>query len=311
MTKILKVAKGYSIPYGNNNKYSISHKEHQENLRNLRRLPQVLKEIPALDRGFAEKPRFIITQKGKQVTVIRKDYQNGLRDLISSFEENFSRKLSLSEWRLMTLYRGQNPEGLPITMHDVYVEYDFKSGQKITIKTGNPFRNNAWLEFYRALYARYLGIVEAKSPIGFSFWSDDLYGIEKPGRMFYKHLEGIDIITALQKESQDMLNWALWEAGKFFSRLIKARLFLEDSHRIRNFFIEESPATIVFRFLDLEYMRYLPVYGREKQQEMLTKFIQEALKIGFLDEDRLGEFKLVCLGKDIPLETRFDKIHKN
>ncbi|MFH1683576.1 MAG: hypothetical protein ABIA67_01705 [Candidatus Margulisiibacteriota bacterium] len=179
----------------------------------------------------------------------------------------------------------------PVTLHDVYAQ------DGVTVKTGNPYRNNAWEEFYRALHARYLGIVEAKAPIGFSFHTDDLYGVEKPGKMFYKHLEGQSLEAVIKVEDDEFLHWALWETGKFFSRLINANLYLEDPHRLGNYFIENSPIANVFRFLDLERVRYVRAYSNEMKIKMLEEFIKAACEEGFIASPKsLCEFVMICVG---------------
>ena len=81
-----------------------------------------------------------------------------------------------------------------------------------------------------------------------------------------------------------------------YSRLINARLFLADADRLGNYFIEENPATRVFRFLDLEMVSYHQAYSGEKKIEMLAKFIKSARAEGLLTPERLGEFVIVCLG---------------
>jgi hypothetical protein len=199
--------------------------------------------------------------------------------------------MSLSEWKLDSAYHGdQEMTPYPITMHDVYAQ------DGVTIKTGNPYMNNAPEEFHRALHARFLGVVEAKSPVGFSFHTEDVYGVNNPGKMFYKHISGQDLESAIGHGDRDLMNWALWETGKFFSRLINARLFLGDANRLANYFIEENPATRVFRFLDMELVSYHQAYGSEKKIEMLSSFMKSALARGFLTPERLGEFVIVCLG---------------
>ena len=225
------------------------------------------------------------------VTAIREDHSREISTLINMPESDYVQRLSLSEWNLMTSYHGDDSlVRVPVTMHDVFVQ------GKITIKTGNPYMNNAWEEFYNALRARYLGIVEAKSPIGFSFWLDDIYGERKPGKVFYKHLTGMDLEEAIRKNDASLLNWALWEAGKFLSRLIHAHLYLFDSERLGNYLIESSSAVRVFRFLDMEKMYYLPKYSDEKKVKMLTGFIQKASHVGFLSPEKMSEFIIVCSG---------------
>lgn len=274
--------------------HTISDAEHQQNLMRLKRLPQVLMEIPNLGSQFKGKPQFVIRQEGPHTEVVREDYQKTIGHLIAVEESHCLHRLSISEWQFLTQWREDEASlPLPVTIHNVYE----MSG--VTIKTGNPLRNNSWKEFYRALRARSLGIVEAKSPLGFSFNSEDLYGIKEPGKMFYKHLAGVDLEAALKTEDPRTLNWALWETGKFFSRLIHAGLQLKDADRLGNFFIEQTPQTKVFRFLDLEEMH--PLSKREYNRsiaitEMLQKFIQKAQEKGLLTEERLGEFAIVCLG---------------
>jgi hypothetical protein len=271
--------------------YHVDAKQHRRNQRRLRQLPQVLDRIPELAQHFVGKPQFIVERRGSRVSVMREDHRDELQRLIDLPEESYSDRLSLSEWRLETEYGGQEElVPFPITLHDVYER------EGVTIKTGNPHSNNAGEEFFRALHARFLGVVEAKSPIGFSFDASDLYGVKNPGRMFYKHMAGQDLAATIKRGNQDLLNWALWESGKFFSRLLHARLYLEDSDRIGNYFIEDNPATKVFRFLDLERVSYRPVYSNEQKAEMLSKFILVSLNNGFITPERLGEFVIVCLG---------------
>jgi hypothetical protein len=274
--------------------YSVGLQEHRNNIQRLKQIPNALKEIRGLSRRFIGKPQFIIQQKDNFIRVIRQDYQKILGSLIALPEDCYSQQLSQSEWRTDAVCRGIEPKRLPLTLHDVYTQ------EGVTIKTGNPYCNNAWEEFYRALHARCLGIVEAKSPIGFSFWLDDPYGMEKPGKMFYKHLGGKDLGMVSGKGDKSLLNWALWEAGKFFSRLINAHLYLEDSDRLGNYFIEEYPSTKVFRFLDLERMYFIPAYSHKSMAEMLSKFIKKSLEEGLLTSERLGEFLIVCLGAHSP-----------
>jgi hypothetical protein len=268
----------------------VGSREHRNNIQKLKQIPHVLKEIRELSGRFIGKPQFNIQQKDNFIRVIRQDYQKILPSLIAFPEDCYSHQLSLSEWVRDAIYRGTDPKDLPVTLHDVYTQ------EGVTIKTGNPYCNNAWEEFYRALNARCLGIVEAKPPIGFSFWLDDPYGQEKPGKMFYKHLQGKDLGMISGKGDRSLPNWALWEAGKFFSRLINAHLYLEDSDRLGNYFIEEYPSTKVFRFLDLERLYFIPAYSHQSMAEMLGKFIKESLKEGLLTTERLGEFLIVCLG---------------
>jgi len=269
--------------------YSIPLSEHNANMGKLKRfLPWTLKTIPVLSQKFTGKPQFIISQQRQRLTVIREDHQKNLYDLTRTPEENFPKQFTLSEWKAATLAGAEQVYGLPLTMHDVYCL------NGVTIKTGNPDRNNSWEEFYLALSCRARGIVEAKSPIGFSFRMDDPYGVKEPGRMFYKHLQGVDLINAMKSESEDTINWAVWEVGKFFSRLVKARLHLADPHRLGNFFFEQTPSTKVFRFLDLERMRYVKHLNRAMAREMVEAFIKEAMQIGFLNKEKLGEFKIVC-----------------
>ena len=271
--------------------HRIPQKVHKKNLNDIKfQLPKILREIPRLSKSFIGKPQLLIDRYEDRVTVIREDYKDVLDSLIDISEECYLQRLTISEWRLFHEYHGEEPNDYPVTLHDVYAQED------VTIKTGNPNMNNAWLEFYRALLSRYLGIVEAKSPIGFSFWLDDIYGVQKPGKMFYKHLSGVDFEQALCNMDEETLNWAIWETGKFFSRLINAHLYLEDVDRFGNYFIEDAPATKVFRFLDLEKMDYFQTYSKRKIKEMLAKFIKEALRTGFLTQDKLGEFVIVCLG---------------
>lgn len=277
-----------------NTTYRISETEHRQNLTNLRRLPQVLSDIPSLGKQFRGKPQFVIHQEGARVRVVREDYQERLAPLIHAAETHYSQRLTISEWQLMVRYGGdEGSSPYPVTLHDVYVQGG------VTIKMGNPYRNNSWEEFHRALQARSLGIVEAKSPLGFSFNTDDVYGVREPGKMFYKHLTGVDLEAALKTEDPETLNWALWEAGKFLSRLIHANLRLGDADRLGNFFIERPPRTMVLRFLDLEEVHPLPRNARSRSiaiTKMLQKFIKKAQQTGLLTEERLGEFAIVCLG---------------
>jgi|GEM_PF-4947767 len=281
---------GITITKGNTS-YSVDARAHQKNLHRLKHIPRMLRRMKEMSAYFVGKPQFIIRQEGEEVTAVREDYRQILPRLVATAEEDYVERLSLSEWNLDVKY-GWNEElaPWPITMHDVYAHVE------VTVKTGNPYRNNAFIEFYRALQARFLGVVEAKSPIGFYFHTGDLYGERNPGKMFYRHIKGQDLERAIREGNAALLNWALWECGKFFSRLINANLYLEDSDRIGNFFIENNPATNVFRFLDLERVRYLQEYGDREKAEMLSKFIKKAIADGFLTAERLGEFVIVCLG---------------
>ena len=260
-------------------------------------MPKALARMQELSRSFAGKPQFVIKIDGHCVSGIREDYLERINPLIRRDPSDFPRRLSTSEWRFDIVYHGNEDYlgGVPLTLHDVFEQ------DGITVKTGNPYSNNSWIEFFRALQARHCGLVEAKSPVGFVYWTDDLYGENRPGRMFYKHLDGVDIEKALSMSDQQTLNWALWETGKFFSRLINARLYLEDSDRLGNLFIENGPRAKVFRFLDLEAMTYQPAYSNAKKTEMLAKFIKSAVDKGFLSPERLGEFMLVCVGANIKL----------
>jgi hypothetical protein len=269
--------------------YSIPLSEHNANIGKLKRfLPWTLKNIPVLSQKFTGKPQFIIQREKSFISLIREDHQNRLKELSETPEPSLGRQLTISEWKSIVHPGAEDVYKLPVTMHDVF----FQNG--VTVKTGNPYRNNSWEEFYLALSCRARGIVEAKSPIGFSFRMDDPYGVKEPGRMFYKHLQGVDLINAMKSESKDTINWAVWEVGKFFSRLVKARLHLADPHRLGNFFLEQTPSTKVFRFLDLERMRYTKHLNRVMAREMVEAFIKEAMQIGFLNEEKLGEFKIVC-----------------
>jgi hypothetical protein len=258
------------------------------------KLPTLLKEIVRLSGSFAGKPQFVIEQAGPKVTVFREDYLGQLRELARDEQGNFGHRLSVSEWEVCSLYRGENPTGEAITLHDVFTR------DGLTIKTGNPFCNNAYEEFHRALYARYAGLVEAKSPLGFVFHLDDIFSVGKPGLMFYKHIQGRDLEQALGSDSVGVLNWALWEAAKFFSRLINAGIYLEDADRINNYFIERTAESRVFRFLDLEKAYRLPEYPDRKKAELVVNFARRAIECGFLDKERLGEFVIVVLGAGSP-----------
>ncbi len=287
------MAKGIVIRVGNKT-YQISAREHAAKKRAVRKLKrEVLQQgkIQALSSQFVGKPQFIIERREDLVLVAREDCRQQIMELAGKQEWKHYPQLSCSEWQLDMKHRGfEEAVDLPITLHDVYEE------DGITVKTGNPYRNNSWEEFMRALTARSLGLVEAKSPLGFSFWLDDIYGQKKPGKMFYKHLDGVDLDQAIKAGNLKLLNWALWEAAKFFSRLINANLCLEDSDRMGNYFIETNQAIPVFRFLDLEAMPFLAVYSNQQKAEMLARFIQKALKEGFLTEERLGEFIIVAQG---------------
>ncbi|MFC1540702.1 hypothetical protein ACFL4J_01540, partial [Candidatus Margulisiibacteriota bacterium] len=128
--------------------YHVDARQHRSNQRRLRQLPQVLKRIPELSRHFVGKPQFIIERRGTLVTVAREDHRSELRRLIKMHEEEYSERLSLSEWRLDTEYGGMEEMApFPITLHDVYER------EGVTVKTGNPHCNNAGEEFYRALHA--------------------------------------------------------------------------------------------------------------------------------------------------------------
>jgi hypothetical protein len=271
-----------------NRSYVISDKVHRQNLLKLKKnLPEVLEEIPKLEKSLG-KPPFRIQKENSLIYVVREDFEETLQDLMKRSEAQYEKRLSVSEWEALPYPSGY--QSFPVTLHDVY------SCRGVTIKLGNPYRNNSWEEFFLALQARALGMVEAKSPLGFSFHLDDPYGTRYPGKMFYKHLEGIDLEQAIKLERREVLNWALWEAGKFFSRLFHAHLFLRDAHRLGNFFIEKSLSTQVFRFLDLEEVRYFRKLSENHILEMLSSFVQKAFEINFLDQERLGEFVAVALG---------------
>lgn len=274
-------------------RYTVSAQDHAINLAKVSTIPKVLTEIDRIGRRFHGKPQFEIHQTGTRIVVAREDYQDKLSRLIAETEGSFvgrGERYSLSEWNEITLYKGDYNGNCPITMHDVFAVDD------ITIKTGNPYRNNSWEEFINALRARSLGVVEAKSPLGFVYWLDDLYGAYRPGIMFYKNINGNDLETILAKGNIDLINWALWEAGKFFSRLINAQLYLEDSDRLGNYFIEDNLAAKVFRFLDMEYVFAHQDNGTEKAAQMLMRFCKKALQRGFLTPEKIGEFLIVCVG---------------
>lgn len=243
---------------------------------------------------FVGKPQFVIEKKGDRTTVFREDYYSQLAEVVAEHQPEDGQRLSVSEWEVFSKYHGIEPERPPVTMHDVF------SLEGLTIKTGNPFRNNAFEEFHRALLARCAGIVEAKSPLGFIFWQNDIYGERQPGLMFYKHLNGLDLDKAIDAEDEGAMNWALWESGKFFSRLINAKLYLEDADRLNNYFIEKNAANRIFRFLDLERLHPIGQYTDKKKAEMITNFGRKAIGRGWLTQEKLGEFIIVALGADSP-----------
>ena len=289
-----------SIQTGPLSTYQVSRREHQAHMRGIKHgIPRLLARLEAMNAQRRGAPGFIIHHTPREyVRVVREDFQTDLYTVLDGGDVRsyYSRggRLSVSEWMEMTVYRGDPPSGYPITMHDVYV-----SG-RVTYKTGNPNRNNAWQEFERALTARELGVVEAKAPVGFSFRISDPYGVNFPGVMCYKHLDGVDLDLSLRTGSGDLANWALWETAKFFSRIDGRGLLLEDSDRLGNFFIEHGD-TFIFRFLDLERMHRPVPYPAQLKAEMLMKFIRKAmevtrkLSVDFMTPDKVEEFVAVCL----------------
>ena len=269
--------------------YTIPAGEHRAAAAKVRSLPKMLETIAQMSQCFIGKPQFVIEHRGDMISVFREDYRDRLIALSANTRTEPGKRLSVSEWEVYSKYRGNEPEGRTITLHDVF------SRGGVTIKTGNPLCNNAYEEFYRALFSRCAGIVEAKSPLGFVFWQDDIHA-QKAGLMFYKHINGVDLDRAVGSEADSVLNWALWEAGKFFSRLINARLYLEDADRLGNNFIEKNQANRVFRFLDLERVYPVREYTNEKKAEMLANFGRRAIERGWLTQEKLGEFIIVGLG---------------
>lgn len=284
---------GYVVRTGQSS-YLISDREHQTRQNLVKyRLPYVLEKIKQNNRTFPGRPPFVVENKGAQVRVFREDYYRQLTETADVAHLSPWTRLSLSEWALDIAYRGEESYvSRPITLHDVF------AAPGLTVKTGNPYCNNAWEEFYNALYARSIGLVEGKSPLGFVFDREDIYGEQRPGLMFYKHLKGVDLAEAVSQGEHQLLNWALWEAGKFYSRLIAANLYLADANRLGNYFIEDGGVTKVFRFLDLEKLYPQRPMRSEPTVKMLLDFIASAYQKGLITPERIAEFTIVCLGKD-------------
>ena len=285
------------------------------------RFSSVYKAIELYHETFPDKPRFVFFDDGRgNVFVARED----CREQIERTKYDLGRQVTISEYDLVRYYDDE-PSGYHVTMHNVWVN----EGTGIVAKLGNPYRDRAPQEFMFALKTKYFrGLVELEVPLGFmvnmehpdSTQEEGKAYVYYPGqrepeytRMFYKYIKGRSLDHLLKEKKIEELNWILWEIAKLFSRLISFKILFKDPHRWNNYYIETNGHNQeVLRLFDCEFIIPKEEISQLELEQMLYVFLEEALKVGFIDASRLDDFLMVCLGDAVKVRDirRYLQIRK-
>ena len=263
--------------------------------------PQTYETLRKYHLDFKSKPKFIPSYNAGRIDVLREDFEDHLKYFNTDYNYQLGEQISISEYRIFKDYHGES-EGVHFskTNHDI-----FKTpGSVAVVKLGNPDRNNAIYEFTNSIELKYFrGISEMESAIGFKINEDNT----KMGGIYYKYLEGLNLWRTLKTSDYNLTNCMLWDVGKLFSRLVQNNVFFYDSNRLNNYFIEEVKTESsefphkTLRLLDAEYVIPTDKLEKKELEYMIKNFVNTALSIErngfrFLDESRLEDFLMLCLG---------------
>ena len=255
--------------------------------------------------AFPDKPKYVVfeDESRENVFVAREDYRDSIKQAVSYP----GRKLTISEFEIMTVYRGENMLGLPETCHAVFVNERLE----VVTKYGNYFRDRSPQEFEFAMRNKYFrGLIEMEVPLGFMVNKAAPNSTREGGfvyypgerlpeftRMFYKYMEGSSLDRIFRDRDPREYNWVLFEIAKLFSRLVQNKILFKDSHRLNNYFMEKiKGGQEVLRVLDSEFIIPKDFISTDELDDMLLMFLEEALKIGFIDWERMDDFLVTALG---------------
>lgn len=263
--------------------------------------PSTYETLKKYHLDFKSKPKFLPNYEKGKIEVLRSDFEDHLKHFNTDYNQQLGEQISISEYRIFKDYHGES-DGVRFskTNHDI-----FKTpGSVAVVKLGNPDRNNAIYEFTNSIELKYFrGISEMESAIGFKIHEDN----NKMGGIYYKYLEGLNLWRTLKTSDYNLTNCMLWDVGKLFSRLVQNNVFFYDSNRLNNYFIEEVKSDYLelphrtLRLLDAEYVIPTEKLEKKELEYMIKNFVNTALSIErngfrFLDEARLEDFLMLCLG---------------